>query len=40
MPTTAPEAIGEYFQKHVRGGAPTPPMQQVAHAFALARKVP
>ena len=24
MPTlTAPEAIGEYFQKHVRGGAPT-----------------
>lgn len=40
VPTlTAPEAIGEYFQKHVRGGAPTPSMQQAARAFALARKV-
>ena len=39
IPTlTAPEAIGEYFQKHVRGGAPTPGMQQAAKAFALARK--
>lgn len=40
IPTlTAPEAIGEYFQKHVRGGAPTPSMTQAAQAFALARKV-
>lgn len=40
IPTlTAPEATGEYFQKHVRGGAPTPAMQQAARAFALARKV-
>lgn len=40
IPTlTAPEAIGEYFQKHVRGGAPTPAMQEAARAFALARKV-
>jgi imidazolonepropionase-like amidohydrolase len=40
IPTlTAPEAIGEYFQKHVRGGAPTPAMTQAAAAFALARKV-
>jgi imidazolonepropionase-like amidohydrolase len=40
VPTlTAPEAIGEYFQKHVRGGAPTPAMQQAAHAFQLARRV-
>ncbi len=40
VPTlTAPEAIGEYFQKHVRGGAPTPAMAQSARAFALARKV-
>lgn len=40
IPTlTAPEASGEYFQKHVRGGAPTPAMQQAARAFALARKV-
>ncbi|MES2759198.1 MAG: amidohydrolase family protein [Pseudomonadota bacterium] len=39
IPTlTAPEAIGEYFQKHVRGGAPTAGMQQAAHAFRLARK--
>lgn len=39
IPTlTAPEAIGEYFQKHVRGGAPTQAMQQAATAFALARK--
>jgi imidazolonepropionase-like amidohydrolase len=39
VPTlTAPEAIGEYFQKHVRGGTPTPAMQQAARAFALARK--
>ena len=40
IPTlTAPESIGEYFQKHVRGGAPTPAMQEAARAFALARKV-
>ncbi|GGE73823.1 hypothetical protein GCM10008020_18080 [Massilia psychrophila] len=40
IPTlTAPEAIGEYFQKHVRGGAPTTAMQQAAQAFRLARKV-
>lgn len=40
VPTlTAPEATGEYFQKHVRGGAPTPAMQQAARAFALARSV-
>ena len=40
VPTlTAPEAIGEYFQKHVRGGAPTPAMQEAARAFALARKI-
>lgn len=40
IPTlTAPEATGEYFQKHVRSGAPTPAMQQAARAFALARKV-
>ena len=40
IPTlTAPEAIGEYFQKHVRGGAPTPGMQEAARAFVLARKV-
>lgn len=39
LPTlTAPEAIGEYFQKHVRGGAPTPAMTQAANAFRLARK--
>jgi imidazolonepropionase-like amidohydrolase len=40
VPTlTAPEAVGEYFQKHVRGGAPTPGMQQAAHAFQLARRL-
>ncbi|MGX9219881.1 amidohydrolase family protein [Massilia varians] len=40
IPTlTAPEATGEYFQKHVRGGAPTPAMQQAQRAFALARKI-
>jgi imidazolonepropionase-like amidohydrolase len=40
VPTlTAPEAIGEYFQKHVRGGAPTPAMRQAAHAFQLARRL-
>lgn len=40
IPTlTAPEATGEYFQKHVRGGTPTAAMQQAARAFALARKV-
>jgi imidazolonepropionase-like amidohydrolase len=40
VPTlTAPEAIGEYFQKHVRGGTPTPSMQQAARAFRLARKL-
>jgi len=40
IPTlTAPEAIGEYFQKHVRGGEPTLSMKDAARAFALARKV-
>lgn len=40
IPTlTASEAVGEYFQKHVRGGPPTPAMQQAARAFQLARKV-
>ena len=40
IPTlTAPEAIGEYFQKHVRGGAPTPSMQQAARTFQLARRL-
>jgi imidazolonepropionase-like amidohydrolase len=40
VPTlSAPEAIGEYFQKHVRGGTPTPAMQQAARAFQLARKL-
>ncbi len=40
IPTlTAPEAIGEYFQKHVRGGEPTPSMKEAARAFALARRV-
>jgi imidazolonepropionase-like amidohydrolase len=40
VPTlTAPEAIGEYFQKHVRGGAPTPGMQEAARAFRLAHKM-
>ena len=40
IPTlTAPEAIGEYFQKHVRGGEPTAGMLQAAQAFKLARKV-
>ena len=35
---TAPEATGEYFQKHIRGGAPTPAMALAAHAFGLARQ--
>lgn len=40
IPTlTAPEAIGEYFQKHVRGGPPTPSMQQAHDAFRLARRL-
>jgi imidazolonepropionase-like amidohydrolase len=40
VPTlTAPEAIGEYFQKHVRGGTPTPAMEQAARAFRLAHKM-
>jgi imidazolonepropionase-like amidohydrolase len=40
VPTlTAPEAIGEYFQKHVRGGTPTPGMQDAARAFKLAHKM-
>ena len=40
IPTlTAPEAIGEYFQKHVRGGEPTPSMKEAARAFALARRL-
>lgn len=36
---TAPEATGEYFQKHERGGPPTPQMQAAARAFALARRL-
>ncbi|MES2898875.1 MAG: amidohydrolase family protein [Pseudomonadota bacterium] len=40
VPTlTAPEAIGEYFLKHVRGGAATPAMLQAASAFKLARRL-
>jgi imidazolonepropionase-like amidohydrolase len=40
VPTlTAPEAIAEYFQKHVRGGAPTPGMQEAARAFRLAHRL-
>jgi imidazolonepropionase-like amidohydrolase len=40
IPTlSAPEAIGEYFQKHVRGGTPTASMQQSARAFQLARRL-
>lgn len=40
IPTlSATEAVGEYFQKHVRGGAPTPAMQQAARAFQLARRL-
>ena len=35
---TASEATSEYFQKYVRGGAPTPAMTAAAQAFALARK--
>ncbi len=39
VPTlSASEAVGEYFQQHVRGGAPTPAMQQAAAAFQRARK--
>ena len=40
IPTlTAPEAIGEYFQKHARGGTPTTAMLQAAQAFRLARSL-
>jgi len=40
VPTlSAPEAIGEYFQHHVRGGTPTPGMQQAERAFRLARRL-
>ena len=40
IPTlTATEATSEYFQKHVRGGEPTPSMQAAARAFQLARKL-
>ncbi|MEH6436588.1 metal-dependent hydrolase family protein [Massilia sp. DD77] len=40
IPTlTAPEAIGEYLQKHVRGAAPTPAMAQAHAAFRLARRL-
>jgi imidazolonepropionase-like amidohydrolase len=40
VPTlTAPEAIGEYFQHYVRGGSPTPAMQQAERAFRLARRL-
>ncbi len=39
LPTlTASEAMSEYFQKHVRGAAPTPAMQAAARAFQLARR--
>jgi imidazolonepropionase-like amidohydrolase len=39
VPTlTASEAVGEYFQKHVRGGPPTAAMQQAARAFQLGRQ--
>jgi imidazolonepropionase-like amidohydrolase len=36
---TAPEATSEYFQRHQRGGPPTPSMQAAARAFQLARKM-
>jgi len=36
---TAPEATSAYFQKHQRGGPPTPAMQAAARAFQLARKL-
>lgn len=40
VPTlTATEATSEYFQKYVRGGAPTPAMQNAARAFQLAHKM-
>jgi len=40
VPTlTAPEAISEYFQHYVRGGSPTPAMQQAERAFRLARRL-
>lgn len=40
VPTlTAPEATGEYFQHHVRGGPPTPAMTQAERAFRLARRL-
>lgn len=40
IPTlTATEATSEYFQKHVRGGPPTPSMQAAARAFRLAHKM-
>lgn len=40
VPTlTASEAIGEYFQHHVRGGTPTPGMRQAERAFRLARRL-
>lgn len=40
VPTlTATEATSEYFQKHVRGGTPTPSMQAAARAFQLAHKM-
>jgi imidazolonepropionase-like amidohydrolase len=40
IPTlSAPEAIGDYFQHHVRGGAPTAAMEQAARAFRLARRL-
>ena len=40
VPTlTAPEATGEYFQHHVRGGPPTPAMAQAERAFRLAHRL-
>lgn len=39
MPTlTATEAYAIYFHHYVPGSAPTPEMEEAAHAFALARK--
>jgi imidazolonepropionase-like amidohydrolase len=36
---TAPEASSEYFQKHVRGGAPTPSMQAAARPIQVGRNL-
>ncbi|KFI08200.1 hypothetical protein [Massilia sp. BSC265] len=39
IPYGAQPATGEYFQKHVRGGVPTPAMQQAHRAFQLAHRL-